>query len=105
MESLMRFLTDVKLFWECVERAYRIMCGISSQPDEHRLKTKCNDIEDVNLEYRKQTSYQTDSHRQGDQTAELGAKYNNILTDEISFIEKLSFNGFNEGTDQSIAYH
>lgn len=60
---------------------------------------KGNDIEDVNLEYRKQTSYQTDSHRQGDQTAELGAKYNNILTDEISFIEKLSFNGFNEGTD------
>ena len=31
--------------------------------------------------------------------AELGAKNNNILTDEISFIEKLSFNGFNEGTD------
>ena len=71
MESLMRFLTDVKLLWECVERAYKMMCGISSQPGEHRLKTK----------------------------------YNNILTDEISFIEKLSFNGFNEGTDQSIAYH
>ena len=53
-ESLMRFLTDVKLLWECVERAYKMMCGISSQPGEHRLKTKCNDIEDVNLEYRKQ---------------------------------------------------
>ena len=59
------FPTDVKLLWECVERAYRMMCGISSQPGEHRLKTKCN----------------------------------NILTDVISFIEKLSFNGFNEGTD------
>ena len=29
---------------------------------------------------------------------ELGAKVNNILVDGISFIEKLSFNGFNEGT-------
>ena len=57
MESLMRFLTDVKLLWECVERAYKMMCGISSQPGEHRLKTKCNDIEDVNLEYRKQRKY------------------------------------------------
>ena len=29
---------------------------------------------------------------------EFGAKVNNILVDEISFIEKLSFNAFNEGT-------
>lgn len=28
----------------------------------------------------------------------FGAKVNNILVDEISFIEKLSFNAFNEGT-------
>ena len=31
-------------------------------------------------------------------TVELGAKCNNILIDGISFIEKLSFNAFNEGT-------
>ena len=29
---------------------------------------------------------------------ESGAKCNNILVDGISFIEKLSFNAFNEGT-------
>lgn len=31
-------------------------------------------------------------------TVEFGAKCNNILIDGISFIEKLSFNAFNEGT-------
>lgn len=31
-------------------------------------------------------------------SVELGAKVNNILVDGISFIEKLSFNAFNEGT-------
>lgn len=31
-------------------------------------------------------------------TVEFGAKCNNILVDGISFIEKLSFNAFNEGT-------
>ena len=44
-ESLLRFPTDVKLLWECVERAYKMMCGISSQLGEHRLRTKYNDIE------------------------------------------------------------
>ena len=31
-------------------------------------------------------------------TVEFGAKSNNLLIDGISFIEKLSFNAFNEGT-------
>ena len=52
-ESLMRFPTDVKLLWECVERAYRMMCGISSQLGEHRLRTKYNDIKKANLAYKK----------------------------------------------------
>ena len=43
-ESLLRFPTDVKLLWECVERAYKMMCSISSQLGEHRLRTKYNDI-------------------------------------------------------------
>jgi len=156
---------------------YQIFCGISSQPGEHRLKTKCNDIEDVNLEYRKQRKHthkqtrkmimrllallgkmlgeirrqmrvhpdeellndrqldmlgtitrvyrQQKNHlKSGDsresilnrivsvskpyirpiirgketKTVEFGAKCNNILIDGISFIEKLSFNAFNEGT-------
>lgn len=176
-ESLMRFPTDVKLLWECVERTYKMMCGISSQLGEHRLRTKYNDIEKANLAYRKQrkhTHKQTQKmimrllallgkmlgeiHRQtrvhpdkellndkqlylletitrvyhqqknhfksGDpresipnrivslskphirpivrgketKTVEFGAKCNNILIDGISFIEKLSFNAFNEGT-------
>ena len=176
-ESLMRFPTDVKLLWECVERAYRMMCGISSQLGEHRLRTKYNDIEKANLAYRKQRKHtykqtrkmimrllalldkilgeirrqlrvhpneellndrqldmlgtitricrQQKSHfKSGDsresipnrivsvskpyirpivrgketKTVEFGAKCNNILIDGISFIEKLSFNAFNEGT-------
>ena len=57
----MRFPTDVKLLWECVERAYRMMCGISSQLGEHRLRTKYNDIEKANLAYRKQRKH---THKQ-----------------------------------------
>ena len=176
-ESLMRFPTDVKLLWECAERAYKMMCGISSQLGEHRMRTKYNDIEKANLAYRKQRKHThkqtrkmimrllallgkmlkeirrqmrvhsemtllndkeleileivTSVYRQqknhfnsGDsresipnrivsiskpyvrpivrgketKTVEFGAKCNNILIDGISFIEKLSFNAFNEGT-------
>ena len=176
-ESLMRFPTDVKLLWECTVRAYKMMCGISSQLGEHRLRTKYNDIEKANLAYRKQRRhthkqtrkmimrllallgkmlgeirrqmrihsderllnekqldiletitrvYRQQSHhfKSGDsrasipnrivsiskpyvrpivrgkenKTVEFGAKCNNILIDGISFIEKVSFNAFNEGT-------
>ena len=51
-ESLMRFPTDVKLLWECVERAYKMMCSISSHLGEHRMRTKYNDIEKANLAYK-----------------------------------------------------
>lgn len=176
-ESLMRFPTDVKLLWECVERAYKMMCGISSMLCEHRKRTKYNDIEKANLVYRKQRKHtyrqtrkmimrllsllgkilgeirrqmrihpsdellndkqldiletitivyrqQKNHFSSGDsresipnrivsvskpyvrpivrgketRTVEFGAKCNNILIDGISFIEKLSFNAFNEGT-------
>ena len=60
-ESLLRFPTDVKLLWECVERAYKMMCSISSQLGEHRLRTKYNDIEKANLVYRKQRKH---THKQ-----------------------------------------
>ena len=60
-ESLMRFPTDVKLLWECVERAYTMMCGISSRLGEHRMRTKYNDISKTNLIYRKQRKH---SHKQ-----------------------------------------
>lgn len=176
-ESLMRFPTDVKLLWECVEKAYRMMCGISSRLGEHRMRTKYNDIEKANLAYRKQRKHthkqtrkmimrllgllgkilgeirrqmrvhpdaellsdrelvlldsitkvyrqQKNHFNSGDsresipnrivsvskpyvrpivrgketKSVEFGAKCNNILIDGISFIEKLSFNAFNEGT-------
>ena len=38
-ESHMRFPTDVKLLWECVERAYEMMCGISSSLGEYRMRS------------------------------------------------------------------
>lgn len=60
-ESLMRFPTDMKLLWECVERAYKLMCGINSQLGEHRLRTKYNDIDKANLAYRKQRNH---THKQ-----------------------------------------
>ena len=176
-ESLMRFPTDVKLLWECAGRAYKMMCDISSHLGEHRMRTKYNDIEKVNLAYRKQRKHshkqtrkmimrqlallekilgeirrqmrihsderllndkqldmletitrvyrqQKNHFKSGDsresipnrivslskphirpivrgketKTVEFGAKCNNILIDGISFIEKLSFNAFNEGT-------
>ena len=176
-ESLMRFPTDVKLLWECTEKAYTMMCDISSRLGEHRLRTKYNDIEKANLAYRRQRKHthkqtrkmtrrllalldkilgeirrqmrihpdegllddkqldiletvtrvyrqQTNHFKSGDpresipnrivsiskpyvrpivrgkdtKTVEFGAKCNNILIDGISFIEKLSFNAFNEGT-------
>ena len=76
-ESEMRYPTDQKLLWECCERAYKAMCEASGRLGIRRPRTKYLDVEKANLGY---------------------AKCNNILVDGISFIEKLSFNAFNEGT-------
>ena len=76
-ESEMRYPTDQKLLWECCERVYKAMCEASGRLGIRRPRTKYLDVEKVNLGY---------------------AKCNNILVDGISFIEKLSFNAFNEGT-------
>ena len=176
-ESWMRYPTDVKLLWECIERVYPMMCKISSMLGEHRMRTKYNDIAEANLAYRKQRRHTqkqtrkmirrllalldkilreirrqirvhidmkllsdkellmletvTKAYRQqkkhsvcGDvrksipnrivsiskpyvrpivrgkeiKTVEFGAKCNNIQIDGISFIEKLSFNAFSEGS-------
>lgn len=56
-ESQMHFPIDVKLLWECIGRAYKMMCSISSYPNEHRMITKYNDIEKASLAYRKQRKY------------------------------------------------
>jgi hypothetical protein len=177
-ESEMRYPTDPKLLWEGIEKAYKIMCELSSRLDLHRPRTKYIDVRKANLTYRKQRKHtkiqkrkmtrrliellgkilkeirkierkngeakelltvrekndiaiitkmfrQQKKHFQsGDsresipdrivsickpyvrpivrgkevKSVEFGAKCNNILVDGISFIEKLSFNAFNEGT-------
>ena len=175
-ESEMRYPTDQKLLWECVEKGYDLMCKASRQLGIHRPRTKFLDVEKANLTYRKQHKHNktqtrritrrlldllgkvlreirkmdreheaaklftdrekqtidiiTKAYRQqcnhfqsGDaresipnrivsvskpyvrpivrgketKNVEFGAKSNNILVDGISFIEKLSFNAFNEG--------
>ena len=176
-ESLMRYPTDSKLLWECVEKTYGMMCGISESLGERRLRTKYNDVSKAHLAYAKQRKHtkqhtrkilrrllnlegkmlgeirrqmrahedsqllsekqarqleimtkvyrQQRNHFEGDdprksvpgrivsvskpyvrpivrgkevKPVEFGAKCNNIQINGISFIEKLSFNAFNEGT-------
>ena len=176
-ESEMRYPTDQKLLWECVEKSYRIMCEACGRLGVRRPRTKYLDVEKANLSYRKQRKHSnaqakkmtrrllnllgkvlkeirrmerehdgqelltirerqtvgivTKVYRQqrnhfdsGNRresipdrivsvskpyvrpivrgkevkSVEFGAKCNNIMVDGISFIEKLSFNAFNEGT-------
>ena len=176
-ESEMRYPTDQKLLWECVEKGYDLMCAASRKLGIHRPRTKFLDVEKANLTYRKQRKHtksqtrkitrrllelldkilkemrrmerenpgkelfsvreqgriavittvyrqQYNHFRSGDaresipnrvvsvnkpyvrpivrgkeaKSVEFGAKCNNILVDGISFIEKLAFNAFNEGT-------
>ena len=176
-ESDMRYPTDQKLLWECVEKGYDMMCEASRKLGLHRPRTKFLDVEKANLTYRKQRKHtkaqtkgitrrlldllgkilkemrkmerehpeaelfkvkeqetiavittvyrqQNNHFRSGNakesipnrivsvskpyvrpivrgkevKNVEFGAKSNNILVDGISFIEKLSFNAFNEGT-------
>lgn len=176
-ESEMRYPTDAKLLWECIEKSYGIMCEESKRAGIHRPKTKYLDVEKANMGYVKQRKHSksqtrkltrrlvnllgkilkeirrmerehsdsnlltdkekkvidiiTKAYRQQKnhfesndpresipnrivslakpyvrpivrgkevKNVEFGAKCNNILVDGISFIEKLSFNAFNEGT-------
>lgn len=53
-ESDMRYPTDQKLLWECIEKAYALMCEESQRLGLHRPRTKFLDVEKANLAYRKQ---------------------------------------------------
>ena len=86
----------------------------------YRPRTKFLDVEKANLGYRQQRKhFESDNPRESitdrivsvtkpyvrpivrgkeAKNEEFGAKCNNILADGISFIEKLSFNAFNEVT-------
>ena len=176
-ESEMRYPTDQRLLWECVEKTYGIMCELSGRLGVRRPRTKFLDVEKANLSYRKQRRHSNAQtrkmtrrllnllgkilkeirrmereHGAGElltakekslvgvvtkvyrqqrkhfgsgnrresipdrivsvskpyvrpivrgkeaRSVEFGAKCNNIMVDGISFIEKLSFNAFSEGT-------
>ena len=56
-ESEMRYPTDQKLLWECVEKGYDLMCKASRQLGIHRPRTKFLDVEKANLTYRKQRKH------------------------------------------------
>ena len=114
-------LSCTKLLWEGVEKSYATMCELSSRLGIHRHRTKLLDVQKANLTYRKHRKHSRSQARRitcrlldllgkilkeireiekGKEVkiVEFGAKVNNILVDGISFIEKLSFNAFNEGT-------
>ena len=118
-ESEMRYPTDAKLLWEGIEKSYATMCELSSRLGIHRPRTKFLDVQKANLTYRKQRKHSRSQTRKitrrlldllskphlrpivrGKEvkSVEFGAKVNNILFDGISFIVKLSFNAFNEGS-------
>ena len=106
-ESEMRYPTDAKLLWEGVEKSYATMCELSSR------------LGIITRMYRRQKNHfwNNDSREsipnrivslgkphlrpivRGKEVKSVGfgAKVNNILVDGISFVEKLSFNAFNEG--------
>lgn len=39
-ESAMRYPTDAKLLWECIEKVYPMMCEASREVGIHRMRTK-----------------------------------------------------------------
>lgn len=39
-ESAMRYPTDAKLLWECIEKVYPMMCQASRELGIHRMRTK-----------------------------------------------------------------
>lgn len=53
-ESAMRYPTDAKLLWECIEKVYPIMCEASRELGIHRMRTKYLDVARDNMAYVKQ---------------------------------------------------
>ena len=53
-ESAMRYPTDTKLLWECIEKVYPMMCGASRELGVHRMRTKYLDVSRDNMVYVKQ---------------------------------------------------
>ena len=62
-ESDMRYPTDQKLLWECIERSYSIMCQMSQRLGIHRPRTKYHDVEKANMGYVKQRRHSKSQQR------------------------------------------
>ena len=98
----MRLLALLGKILDEIRRQMRI------HPDEELLNDKQLDmLETITRVYRQQKNHFNSVSKpyvrpivrgKETKTVEFGAKCNNILIDGISFIEKLSFNAFNEGT-------
>lgn len=61
-ESEVRFPTDQKLLWECIEKSYVIMCTQCTSLGISRPRTKYLDVQKANMAYvkqRKHTKFQT----------------------------------------------
>ena len=110
-ESHMRFPTDMKLLWESIEWLYSHISRQCKDLGIRRPRNKYRDVAASYLSYSKKRKRKVrdrivsiDRHYvrpivRGKETksVEFGAKVNNIQIDDISFIEHLSFNAFNEG--------
>ncbi|MBQ7425603.1 MAG: DDE transposase [Lachnospiraceae bacterium] len=62
-ESDMRYPTDQKLLWECIEKSYSMMCQISGRLGIHRPRTKYLDVEKANMGYVKQRKHSKSQRR------------------------------------------
>ena len=62
-ESDMRYPTDQKLLWECIEKSYSMMCELSQRIGIHRPRTKYLDVEKANMGYVKQRKHSKSQQR------------------------------------------
>ena len=53
-ESAMRYPTDAKLLWECIEKAHSMMCEASRKLGIRRMRTKYLGVSRDNMAYVKQ---------------------------------------------------
>ena len=104
-KSHMRFPTDMKLLWKCLEWLYRHICRNCKELGMRRPRNNLVQEKEM-FEGRKVSDriVSIDRHYvrpivRGKETkpVEFGAKVNNIQIDGISFIEHISFKAFNEG--------
>lgn len=75
-ESEMRYPTDAKLLWECVGRAYGIMCEVAEELGVYRPRTKYHEVSKAVLGYMKQRKHKKAATRR-------------IIRRELSLLNKI----------------